>query len=114
MVYELGHYTMEAIKKNLCAKGESITRWLKKFRTDCKNLDDERLGNLKNVNFKAGLHVIEAHPASYIQILTIQSGFSTKTTGYLLHAPPYGQVWLKAFFRWVRAQGRSPHAPDIS
>ena len=34
--------------------------------------------------------------------------------GYLLHAPPYGQVWHKAFFRWVRAQGRNPHAPGIS
>ena len=34
--------------------------------------------------------------------------------GYLLHAPPYGQVWHKAFFRWVRAHGRSPHAPGIS
>ena len=32
---------------------------------------------------------------------------------YLLHAPPNGQVWHKAFFRWVRAQGRSPHAPSI-
>ncbi len=34
--------------------------------------------------------------------------------GYLLTAPPYGQVWHKAFFWWVRTQGRSPHAPGIS
>ena len=33
---------------------------------------------------------------------------------YLLHASPYGQVWHKAFFRWVRTQGRCPHAPSIS
>ena len=32
---------------------------------------------------------------------------------YLLTAPPYGQVWHKAFFWWDRAQGRSPHAPGV-
>ena len=32
---------------------------------------------------------------------------------YLMTAPPNGHVWHKAFFRWVRAQGRSPHAPGI-
>ena len=37
-----------------------------------------------------------------------------QTSGYLLHALPYGQVWHKALFRWVRAQGRSSHAPGIS
>ena len=29
-------------------------------------------------------------------------------------APPNGNVWHRAFFRWVRAQGCSPHAPGIS
>ncbi len=28
-------------------------------------------------------------------------------------APPNGQVWHRAFFRWVRAQDRSPHEPGI-
>ena len=28
---------------------------------------------------------------------------------YLLRAPPNGQVRHKAFLRWVRAQGQSPH-----
>ena len=32
---------------------------------------------------------------------------------YLLTAPPNGQVWHKAFLWWIRAQGRSPHAPGI-
>ena len=32
---------------------------------------------------------------------------------YLMHAPPYGHVWHKAFFGWDRAQGRSPHAPGV-
>ena len=28
-----------------------------------------------------------------------------------MHAPPNGQVWHKAFFWWVWAQGRRSHAP---
>ena len=34
--------------------------------------------------------------------------------GYLLTAPPYVQVWHKAFLWWVRTKGRSPHVPGIS
>ena len=33
---------------------------------------------------------------------------------YLSSVPPNGRVWHKAFLRWVRAQGRSPHVPGIS
>ena len=32
---------------------------------------------------------------------------------YLLLTSPSGQVWHKAFFRWVRVQGQSPHASSI-
>ena len=52
------------------------------------------------------------------RVLKIPSYIGTESGSsqprYLLHAPPYGQLWHKAFFRWVRAQNRSPHAPGIS
>ena len=38
----------------------------------------------------------------------------SKMLRYLFHAPPNVKVWHKAFFWWVRAQGRSPLAPGIS
>ena len=52
------------------------------------------------------------------RVLKIPSYLDTESGSsqprYLLQAQPYGQVWHKAFFRWARAQGRSPHAPGIS
>ena len=45
-VFEQGHYAAETAKKICCAKGESaidlstLPRWLKKFCTGCKNIDD--------------------------------------------------------------------------
>ena len=33
---------------------------------------------------------------------------------YLMLTSPNGHVWHKDFFRWVRAQGWSPHMPGIS
>ena len=49
MLYEseLGNNAAEATKTICCAKGEgavddsTVTRWLKKFCSGCKNLDDQ-------------------------------------------------------------------------
>ena len=38
---------------------------------------------------------------------------SRRTKLYLSSVPSTGRVWHKLFLRWARAQGRSPHAPDI-
>ena len=44
--FELSHDISEETKNICCAKGKgsidlsAVTRWLKKFRSSCKNLDD--------------------------------------------------------------------------
>ena len=57
--FEVGHNTVGAIKSIYFAKGEgtvdhsTVTRWMKKFHSDCKNLD--HLVGLKSVDFEAVL-----------------------------------------------------------
>ena len=64
MLYEfkLEHNAIETIKNICCAKVEStfyhstVTRWLKKFCTSCKNLNDHIMaGRSKTVNCTAML-----------------------------------------------------------
>ena len=73
MLYEFepGHNATEATKNICFAKGEgavdhnTVTRWFKKFRSGCKNLDDQaRSGMPKNMSSKAVLQAIEANWAS--------------------------------------------------
>ena len=72
--FELGHNTVEAPRNICCAKGEgavdqsTVSRWLKKFRSVCKNLNDRaRSGRWpKTVDSEAVIKVIEANPVSSI------------------------------------------------
>ena len=60
---ELGYNFAETTKNIGCVENEGAVdhRWLKKFHSCCKNLDDQaRLGGLKSVNFEAVLQAIEA------------------------------------------------------
>ena len=58
--FELGHNTGEAIKNICCERGKgavdhrTVTKWLKKFHLDCKNLNDQaRLKRSKNMDSEA-------------------------------------------------------------
>ena len=69
--FELKHNTTEANKTICCAKDEgavdssTVTRWLKKFRSGCKNLYDlTRPGRPKTENSEPVLQAIEANPMS--------------------------------------------------
>ena len=72
--FELDHNTAEAIKNICCVKGEGAvdhsitTRWLKKFNSSYKNLDDQAsAGRPKTVYSEAILPAIEANPVSNTQ-----------------------------------------------
>ena len=64
--------------RNFCyMKGEgpvdynTVARWLKKFRSSCKNLDDQvRSSGLKTLDSEAVLEAIEANLISSIQRVT--------------------------------------------
>ena len=69
--FELGYDTMEVKKDISWVKGESTadhsteTRWLKKFCSSCKNLDDHsKSGRLKNVDSEAMIQTIETNLTS--------------------------------------------------
>ena len=69
--FKLSLNTEEVPKNISCMKGEGvvdhsrITRWFKKFRSGCKNLDDQaRSGRSKTVDSEAVLQTIEANPVS--------------------------------------------------
>ena len=58
--FELGQNATEVTKNICCAKVEStidhrsVIRWFKKFRSGCKNLNDQtRSGRAKTVNYEA-------------------------------------------------------------
>ena len=55
--FELGHNTAEAIKNISCMKSENaVIRWFKKFRSSCKNVDDQAWsGRHKSVDSEAVL-----------------------------------------------------------
>ena len=62
--FELSHNATEAMKNIFCVKS-LVTWWLKKFRSGCKNLDDQaRSSWLKTVDSEAVLQVIAANPTS--------------------------------------------------
>ena len=84
MVYEfkLDHNILEASKSICCVQGEStvdhstVTRWFKKFRSDCKNLNDQaRSGEPKRMDFQAVLQAIESNPASNLSCLSVVHHF---------------------------------------
>ena len=77
-----------------------------------EELDDYRPITLSNIELK----ILAWISVNYLQIVAgdpIRTEQNFAVLGYLMHAPPYGHVWHKAFFGWDRAQGCSPHAPGV-
>ena len=112
---ELRHNTEEATKNISGTKGEgmvdhySVTRWFKKFRSVCKNLDDQtRLGRPKSLDFE----VIESNQASrswrisgeasisYSCVTHHDVGKSTRSCRIVPHVTKILQFFL---FRFVRS-----------
>ena len=65
--FELGPNDIEATQNNCCVKSKGaiklsiVTRWLKKFHSGCKNLDDQaKSGRSKTLDSKFMLQAIEA------------------------------------------------------
>ena len=63
----------EAMKNTDCVKGEdavdfiSVTRWFKKFRSGCKNRDDQaKTDRSKMMDSEAVLQITEANPVTSI------------------------------------------------
>ena len=80
-MFKLGHNAMKAIKNICCMKNEgkvdhnTVTRWLKKFHSSCKNVHDQgRLGRSKTVDSKVVFQNIETNPVSTTQ--RVSSKFS--------------------------------------
>ncbi|XP_029643946.1 histone-lysine N-methyltransferase SETMAR-like [Octopus sinensis] len=81
--FELSHNAAEESKNICCAKGEVavdfhiVTRWFKKFRWGCKNLDDQaRSGMRKTVDSEVVLQAIEANPACGTRSVSGKLGLS--------------------------------------
>ena len=81
--FEMVQNTVEATKNICWAKDDGavdysvVTRWVKKFCTGCKNLNDQaRSGRPKTTESEAMLQAIEANPASspQAQHLSVQWG----------------------------------------
>ena len=76
-------------KKFVASKGEgtvdqsTVIRWLKKFRSDCKNLDDQE---------RSGRPEIAASEAVFIAI-----GTNPTLGGYQANLVSYRPVWLVIF-----------------
>ena len=90
--FELGHKAAEATKNIRCAKGEdavdhsTVTRWFKKFRSGCKNLDDQaRSGRPKTVDSEAVFQAIEANPKSSTRKVSGELGISQSSVVRRLH-----------------------------
>ena len=90
LIGELSYY-----EKNMgCAKSEgavdhsSVTRWLKKFCSSYKNLDDDRenFGRPKTVDSKAVFQAIEANPASSTRRISDETGISQSSVVRHLYA----------------------------
>ena len=82
--FELGHNTAKATQTICCVKGavdhNTVTIYWKKFRSGCKNLDDQaRLDGPKSGNFAFVLQAIEANPASikWSRQFTVHCGSSS-------------------------------------
>ena len=61
--FELGYNASKATKNICCAKDEgavnhnTVNKWYKKLRSDCKNLDDQaRLGRPKSIDSEVLSH----------------------------------------------------------
>ena len=85
MLYELkiGHSTAKAIRNICWAKSKSVidhslgTRWLKKFRYGCKDVDNQaKSARQKAVDSEALLDAIEVKPATSTRISSGELGIS--------------------------------------
>ena len=72
--FELGHNAAEATKNICCAKGRSavghstVTKWLKKFYSSCKNIDDQASSvRFTSVNSAAVIQARETNQVSRTQ-----------------------------------------------
>ena len=72
--FQPGHNAMETIKNICCVKVEgpvnhtTLTKWSKKFHSDCNNLNDQTRSNrFETLDFKAILQANEANLASNCQ-----------------------------------------------
>ena len=90
--YKLGHNTVKATESIHCTKGEvavyhsTVIKWLKKFCSGCKNLDDPAMsGRPKMMVSKAWLQAIEANPASNIWRVSGELGISQSSMVHHFH-----------------------------
>ena len=81
--FTLSHNAVEATKSICCAKGEgtvdhsTVKRWLKKFRSDSKNLDNQtRSGRPKTVDYVILLKAMEINSASSTRRVWSKLGIS--------------------------------------
>ena len=89
--FELGQNGMEEIKNICCTKGEgavdydTVSRWLKKYWMDCKNLDNQsRSSRPKTVNSKTVLLAIEKNLTNSMQRV---SGLVWFDLGFMAYQP---------------------------
>ena len=95
-------FAIEATKNISGAKSEdpvdnsTITKWFKKFRSGCKNFDDQaRSGRPKRVDFEAMLPAIEANPV----ISSQASSASNSPVLFVIFPTPAKNIrkyWIKS------------------
>ena len=94
MIYDfiLSHNATEATKHIRCTKGEgevdhtTVTRWLKKCRSSCLNLDDQaRWGKLKIEDSEAMFEAIETNLVSSTRRVSGELGISQSVVVSHIH-----------------------------
>ena len=84
ILYEFGldHNTTEAIKNIYCAKSggvfnySAVTRWFKKLRSDCKELEEQEMtGRPKTVDSVSVLQAIEVNPENSTRRVSSEIGY---------------------------------------
>ena len=102
--FKLGHNAVEETKNICCTKGKgtidqsTVTEWLMKFHSGCKNLDDQSRSNKpKSMNAEVMLQTIDAKPASSTWRVSGELVISQSSVVRHLHdfgkiIPSYGTV----------------------
>ena len=100
---KMNRNAMEDTKNICCAKGEvavdhsTVTRWFKKFRLSCKNLNYRtRSGGLKSVDSEAELQIIEVNPTSSTRRKSGELGIAQ--IGVVRPIPDLGSNWIRPHF----------------